>query len=163
MTERVQPFWWFVPPNGGLLDVRVFNMVGDSMTYIEGALVEVIQAGMTVQSGYTDSIGKYVTVLGSGIYTIRISKTGYRTIEKTETLTQPTELMVNLPMELAKYGRSGIVQEFIVVEVGNPKLISKLEVITPTSKKCNITSEGEVVTPTSKKCNMTSKYTAEVT
>jgi len=122
MTEREWPFWWFRPPTTSMLDVRVFNMEIGDMTYIENALVEIIQDSIVVHSGYTDVNGKYTTVLGAGTYTIRISKDGYRTIEKTETLSQPTELMVNLPMEIAPTGRSGLILPFIVGEVLNPTL-----------------------------------------
>lgn len=128
MTEREWPFWWFVPPATSLFDIRVFNMEYGDMTYIEDALVEIIQDSIVVKSGYTDVNGKYTTVLGAGTYTIRISKTGYRTIEKTETLSQPTELMVNLPMETSPTGRSGLILSFISSEVSNP-MITLLNVV----------------------------------
>lgn len=122
MTSREWPFWWFVPFKEGMFDIRVFSMVGDTMTYIENALVEIIQAGVTVKSGYTDANGKYSTVLGAGTYTIRISKEGYKTIEKTETLSYPTELMVNLPAFLPPEGHSGIAIMSLIGYVINPQI-----------------------------------------
>lgn len=91
-------------------------------TPIEDALVEIIQGGSTVKSGYTDADGKYQTTLGPGTYTIRISKTGYQTAEKTETLNYSTELMVNLEARVPSTGRSGIVTTVISGEAVNPIL-----------------------------------------
>lgn len=140
MTNYEWPFWWFVPQTSGLFDIRVFNMVGDTMTYIENALVEIIQSGVTVKSGYTDSNGKYTTVLGAGTYTICISKTGYKTITKTETLQYATELMVNLPMEVSPTGKSGLLLPFVIAEAANPQIILLNEVtVTPNIKTCSIT------------------------
>jgi len=147
MTERMQPFWWFISFKEGMFDIRVFNMRYGEMAYIEDALVEIIQDSTVIKSGYTDENGKYTTVLGAGTYTIRISKAGYRTIEKTETLAYPTELMVNLPLEKSPIGRSGALLQIIVAEVDSPEMTTIYKVVTPTSK---------VVT-------MTSSYTAEVT
>jgi len=67
------------------------------MAFIADVLVEIIRAGVVVKSGYTDANGKYSTVVGAGTYTIRLSKAGYQTIEKTETLAYSSELMINLP------------------------------------------------------------------
>lgn len=96
------------------------------MGYIEGALVEIIQDSTVVKSGYTDANGKYSTVLGAGTYKIRISKTGYQTIEKTETLAYPSELMVNLPYMVPVETRSGAAFLFVTGEVGNPEITTML-------------------------------------
>jgi len=64
---------------------------------IQNAKVEVYKDSELIETGYTDVDGKYHTTLGAGTYRIVISKTGYETIEKTETITKTTELMVNLP------------------------------------------------------------------
>jgi len=64
---------------------------------IEDAHVEVYKDGALVAEGYTDATGRYTTSLDAGTYLVRISKTGYATIEKTETLARSTELVVNLP------------------------------------------------------------------
>ena len=95
--KRLHPFWWFIPVTELQTDIKVFDMGLDGVGFIEGALVEIIQNSTVVKSGYTDAQGKYSTILGLGTYKIRISKTGYDTVEKTETLSYPTELMVNLP------------------------------------------------------------------
>lgn len=94
------------------------------MGYIENALVSIAQAGIVVKSGLTDSTGKYSTVLGAGTYTITISKTGYETIVKTETLAQATELMVNLADTTELIGRSGIILQYLTRAVDNPTLTS---------------------------------------
>jgi len=64
---------------------------------IEDAYVEVWQNGVLVADGYTDATGRFTTDLLEGTYLIRISKAGYATIEKTETIARSTELIVNLP------------------------------------------------------------------
>jgi len=135
MTKKMQPFWWFIGYKEGVFDVRIFNMRYGEMTYIENALVEIIQDSTVVKSGYTDANGKYATVLGAGTYKIRISKSGYRTIEKTETLAYPSELMVNLPMELAVMGRSGAVMMFVTGEVGNPEITTVYHLFSAPTKK----------------------------
>ena len=67
--------------------------------YIDNVLVEIIQNDIVIKSGFTDANGRYTTPLEIGTYKIRLSKTGFKTIEKIETLNQPMELMVNLPLE----------------------------------------------------------------
>jgi len=64
---------------------------------IQNAKVEIYKDSTLIETGYTDVYGKYHTTLSAGTYRIVISKTGYETIEKTETVTKTTELMVNLP------------------------------------------------------------------
>ena len=64
---------------------------------IEDAHVEVYKDGVLVAEGYTDAEGKFSTPLAPGDYLIRVSKAGFATIEKTETLARSTELIVNLP------------------------------------------------------------------
>jgi len=64
---------------------------------IEDAYVEVWQNGILIADGYTDATGRFTTSLLEGTYLIRISKAGYDTIEKTETIARSTELIVNLP------------------------------------------------------------------
>jgi len=64
---------------------------------IENAKIEIYEDSELIETGYTDVYGKYHTTLSAGTYRIVISKTGYETIEKTETITKTTELMVNLP------------------------------------------------------------------
>lgn len=73
---------------------------------IAEAKVEIYKDSELIYTGYTDSNGKFNHTLEAGTYTIKISKTGYMTIEKTETLTRSTELMVNLPTELVIMGTS---------------------------------------------------------
>jgi len=73
---------------------------------IADAKVEIFKDSELIYTGYTDSNGKFTKTLEAGIYTIRISKTGYLTIEKTEELVRSTELMVNLPSELIIMGTS---------------------------------------------------------
>jgi len=67
------------------------------MVGIEGVHVEVFKDGALVKEGYTDADGKYNTTLVAGTYLIRLSKTGYTTVEKTEVIPRDAELMVNLP------------------------------------------------------------------
>jgi len=113
--------------------------------YIEGALVEIIQDSTVVKSGYTDAQGKYSTVLGAGTYKIRISKTGYQTIEKTETLAYPSELMVNLPYMFPVEMRSGAAFLFVTGMVGNPAITTILSVrADPTTKIVTQTTVPEV-------------------
>ena len=69
------------------------------MGYISNVLVEIIQNDVVIKYGYTDGNGKYTTKLDAGVYKIRLSKTGFKTTEKIETLDCSTELMVNLPIE----------------------------------------------------------------
>mgnify|MGYP001052222782 CR=1 FL=1 len=64
---------------------------------IEDALVEVYKDGELWASGLTDSTGRWSCTLVAGSYTIIISKTGYQTITKSETVGFNTELIVNLP------------------------------------------------------------------
>lgn len=79
------------------LDIRVFSMGANQSSYIEGALVSIYLGGVLVQTGLTDSLGTFKTVLVAGTYDIIITKDGYSPVTKHETLTIQTELMVNLP------------------------------------------------------------------
>ena len=148
MTERLQPFWWFIGFTEGELDVRVFNMVVDDISYIEGALVEIIQDSTVIKSGYTDANGKYTTVLGAGTYTIRISKTGWQTIEKTETLAYPTELMVNLPTGYPSPYISGIGAISTLGAFPNPTITATASVEQNVASATNTISESVSVTVT---------------
>jgi len=71
---------------------------------IVGALVQVFKDSELIASGYTDSEGKWSYTLEAGTYLIRISKTGYSTIEKTEVVATRTQLFVNLPEAIEKGG-----------------------------------------------------------
>jgi len=64
---------------------------------IVNAKVEIYKDSELIVTGYTDSEGKFSTALNAGTYRVVISKEGYATQEKTETLSKYTELMVNLP------------------------------------------------------------------
>lgn len=146
MAEKMQPFWWFLPHGIMSIDIRVFNMREMNMAYIEGALVEIIQDSTVIKSGYTDSNGKYTTAIGAGTYKIRISKTGYKTIEKNETLTQATELMVNLPEMIPLISRSGIAQTFILGSAENPVITTILkEFVDSNLKTISISAIPQVV------------------
>lgn len=148
MAERIQPFWWFIGFTEGELDVRVFNMVVNDVSYIEGALVEIIQASIVIKSGYTDVNGTYKTVLGAGTYTIRISKTGWQTIEKTETLSYPSELMVNLPCGYPAPYISGIGAISTIGAFPNPTITATVSIERNISSATNTISESVSVTVT---------------
>lgn len=99
MSAKMQQIYiYYVPVTTLIFDIRVFDMDVFNMAFIEDALVEILEDDVVIKSGYTDEDGKYTTTLGAGTYEIRISKTGYQTITKTETLNYPTEIMVNLPL-----------------------------------------------------------------
>jgi len=66
---------------------------------IANAKVEIFKDSELIYTGYTDADGRFQKTLDAGTYTIRISKTGYLTVEKTVVLTRSTEEMVNLPSE----------------------------------------------------------------
>ena len=70
------------------------------MPALKDALVEIFRNGVKIREGYTDSEGKYKTKVEPGNYIIKISKESYQTIEKVETLLDPTEIIVNLPIAL---------------------------------------------------------------
>lgn len=72
-------------------------METSGLSYLENVKVEIYLAGVLIKTGYTDALGTYKTNVAAGVYTIILSKTGYNTITKTETITRPSELMVNLP------------------------------------------------------------------
>lgn len=67
------------------------------MVGIAGVHVEVFKDSTLVKEGYTDENGKWTDTLEAGTYLIRLSKTGYTTVEKTETIPRDMQLMVNLP------------------------------------------------------------------
>jgi hypothetical protein len=69
----------------------------ETLSYIENVKVEIYLSGILIKTGYTDALGTYKTNVAAGLYTIVLSKDGYNTITKVETITRPTELMVNLP------------------------------------------------------------------
>jgi hypothetical protein len=121
-TMYQQIFIYFVPELIKLLDIRVFNMELSTLSYIEGVKVEIYLSGVLIKTGYTDSLGTYKTNVAAGIYVIVLSKEGYNTITKTEVLTKPTELMVNLPTKISSYGRSGVFQLFLIDGMGNPEI-----------------------------------------
>lgn len=107
---------------------------------IEGAHVEVFKDGVLVAEGYTDADGKWTQRLLAGTYHIIVSKTGYTTIEKTETLVRRTDLIVNLPtFGVEAVGRSGVVAPYIEAGVINPEIWCIIDTPTPTSKACAIT------------------------
>jgi len=68
---------------------------------IVNAKVEIWKDGVLIDTLYTDSEGRANKTLEIGEYEIIISKTGYQTITKTETISTRTELMVNLPEAIA--------------------------------------------------------------
>jgi len=117
-------------------------MRASNTAYIENALIEIIQDDTVVKSGYTDEDGKYTTVLGAGTYLIRISKDGYTTIEKTETLNYPSELMVNLPELIITPQRSGAIKMTVWGSVANPVIATthKEKATADVKKTPNITT-----------------------
>ena len=117
-----QIFVYFVPQLELLLDVRTFNMELSTLSYIEDVLVEIYKDDVLVASGYTDENGTYKTYLEAGTYEIVLSKEGYNTITKNETLTRNTELMVNLPTKLSSLGHSGMVKLWMGDHVSNPTI-----------------------------------------
>ena len=69
------------------------------MPVVAGALVEVFQYGELVDSGTTDSEGKYEKELPIGTYFVRVSKAGYRThTYMLEFLEQSECVVLNLPI-----------------------------------------------------------------
>lgn len=68
---------------------------------IVNAKVEIWKDGVLIDTLYTDSQGKARKTLDVGAYSIIISKTGYNTITKNETISTRTELLVNLPEAIA--------------------------------------------------------------
>lgn len=83
--------------------------------YIAGVTVSIYLSGVLVRTGTTDVTGKYATVIGPGVYDIVLSKAGYKTITKHETIAYATELMVNLPSALP----SVIVEPFPITPTYN--------------------------------------------
>lgn len=92
------------------------------MSYIEDVKVEIYLGGILITTGYTDALGTYKTNVAAGDYVIVLSKDGFNTITKTETITRPTELMVNLPTKLVVMGVSGMVKLFMGDHVSNPTI-----------------------------------------
>jgi len=68
---------------------------------IANAKVEIYKDSTLITTGYTDSEGRFKYSLDVGTYTIVISKTGYQTITKVETVGTRTQLVVNLPESIA--------------------------------------------------------------
>jgi len=68
---------------------------------IANAKVEIYKDSTLIATGYTDSEGRFSYTLDVGTYTIIISKTGYQTVTKTETVSTRTQLVVNLPEAVA--------------------------------------------------------------
>jgi len=64
---------------------------------IANAKVEIYKNDVLIATGYTDADGKYTYPLEAGDYRIVISKTGYNTVTKEETIGTRTQLVVNLP------------------------------------------------------------------
>ena len=124
MSKYQQIVVYFVPVTELLLDVRVFNMELSYLSYIEDAKVEIYKDSVLIKTGYTDANGTYKTYLEAGDYVIVLSKEGYNTVTKTETLTRNTELMVNLPTKLSYVGATGLVQLFMGDHVANPIIIA---------------------------------------
>lgn len=64
---------------------------------IANAKVEIYKDSILITTGYTDSYGKFTYPLDVGDYKIIISKEGYQTVTKEETVSTRTQLIVNLP------------------------------------------------------------------
>lgn len=117
-----QIFIYFVPELSNLLDIRVFNMELSYLSYIEDVKVEIYKNEVLIDTGYTDENGTYKTYIAAGDYVIVLSKDGYNTITKTETITRPSELMINLPTKQVIMGVSGMVKLFMGDHVVNPTI-----------------------------------------
>jgi len=89
---------------------------------IANAKVEIFKDTELIYTGYTDENGRFTKMLDAGTYKIRISKEGYLTVEKTETLTRSTELMVNLPSELYLGGYTYEVSVYAGVDISRTVL-----------------------------------------
>jgi hypothetical protein len=92
------------------------------LSYLENVKVEIYLAGVLIKTGYTDALGTYKTYVAAGDYIIVLSKDGYSTITKTETITRPSEIMVNLPTKQVIMGVSGMVKLFMGDHVVNPTI-----------------------------------------
>jgi hypothetical protein len=134
-TKYQQIFIYFVPELIKLLDIRVFNMELSTLSYIEGVKVEIYLSGVLTKTGYTDALGTYKTNVAAGAYVIVLSKDGFNTITKTEVITKPTELMVNLPTKLPISGQSGIIRLFMADHIGNPQITTVNKINLINSKK----------------------------
>ena len=95
---------------------------------ISGALVEIYKNELKIKEGYTDENGKYSTTLDAGVYRIVVSKAGYNTIEKTETIGATTELLVNLPAGVVyeEYDVEVTISTLIDVAPETPELLSEI-------------------------------------